>query len=141
MQRPITVPSSTLRAAGQGSGAVALVVVLVAPSRRTGSVGRWRALLALAGFGAAHLSAKRSCQRRTVGRLTPMVCATRCAECRIRRGEHDAARSTCLRGRLRSAAIAANCSRSAVLNTAIPVVPWLPSPPCHGPASYILTRS
>ena len=27
------------------------------------------------------LSAKRCCQRHTVGRLTPMLCATRCAEC------------------------------------------------------------
>jgi hypothetical protein len=34
----------------------------------------------------------------------------------IRRGEHMRARSTCLRDRLRSAAFAVNCSRSAVLN-------------------------
>src|SRR5689334_21677638 len=36
------------------------------------------------------LSAKRCCQRHTVGRLTPTLCATRCAECRSARGEHDA---------------------------------------------------
>jgi hypothetical protein len=36
------------------------------------------------------LSAKRCCQRHTVGRLTPMLCATPCGEYRIRRGEHDA---------------------------------------------------
>jgi len=53
--------------------------------------------------------------RHTVGRLTPMLCATCCAA--IRRGEYNAARSTCLRGRLRSAAIAANCPRSAALKT------------------------
>src|SRR6516162_780136 len=36
------------------------------------------------------LSAKRCCPRHTVGRLTPMLCATRCPEPAIGRGEHDA---------------------------------------------------
>ena len=39
------------------------------------------------------------------------------------------ARSTCLRGRLRSATIAANCSRSAALKTTHTVVPWPPPKP------------
>jgi len=61
------------------------------------------------------LSAKRCCQRHTVGRLTPMSWATRCAECCSAEASTMRARSMCLRGRLRSAAIAANCSRSAAL--------------------------
>jgi hypothetical protein len=63
------------------------------------------------------LSAKRCCHRHTVGRLTPMRCATCCTECRSAEASTMPARSTCLRGRLRSATIAANCSRSAVLKT------------------------
>ena len=63
------------------------------------------------------LSAKRCCHRHTVGRPTPMLCATRCAECRSAEASTMRARSTCLRGRLRSATIAANCSRSSALNT------------------------
>ena len=45
------------------------------------------------------LSAKRCCHRHTVGRLTPMLCATSCAECRsaeastMRRPLHMFARS------------------------------------------------
>ena len=63
------------------------------------------------------LSAKRCCHRHTVGRLTPMLCATCCTERRSAEASTMRARSTCLRGRLRSAAIAANCSRSAAFNT------------------------
>ena len=59
------------------------------------------------------LSAKRCCHRHTVGRLTP----TRCAEYRSAEASTMRARSTCLCGRLRSAAIASNCSRSAALKT------------------------
>ena len=63
------------------------------------------------------LSAKRCCHRHTVGLLTPILCATCCAECRSAEASTMRARSTCLRGRLRSATIAANCSRSAALTT------------------------
>jgi hypothetical protein len=41
--------------------------------------------------------------------------ATCCAACRSAEASTIRARSTCLRGRLRSATIAANCSRSAAL--------------------------
>ena len=77
------------------------------------------------------LSAKRCCHRHTVGRLTPMLWATRCAECRSAEARTMRARSTCLRGRLRSAAIAANCSRSASLkitHTCCAMAP-IPHPP------------
>ena len=50
-------------------------------------------------------------------RRPPMPCATRCAECRSAEASTMRARSMCLRGRLRSAAIAFSCSRSAVLRT------------------------
>ncbi len=63
------------------------------------------------------VSAKRCCHRHTVGRLTPMLWATCCADPRSAEASTMRARSTCLRGRLRSATIAANCSRSAVLRT------------------------
>jgi hypothetical protein len=63
------------------------------------------------------LSAKRCCHRHTVGRLTPMLCAARCGECRSAEASTMRARSTCWRCRLRSAAMADNCSRSAVLKT------------------------
>ena len=43
----------------------------------------------------------------------------------------------CLRGRLQSATIAANCSRSAALKTTHTVVPW-PYPPGHG--QYRISR-
>jgi hypothetical protein len=46
-----------------------------------------------------------------------MLCATRCAECRSAEASTMRARSTCLRGRLRSTVIAANCSRSSALKT------------------------
>src|SRR5262244_3820372 len=49
------------------------------------------------------LSVKRCCQRHTVGRLTPTLCATRCAEPRSAEASTIRARSTCLRRRLRSA--------------------------------------
>jgi hypothetical protein len=52
-----------------------------------------------------------------VSRLTPILCATWCAECRSAEASTMRARSTCLRDRLGSATIATNCSRSAVLNT------------------------
>ena len=55
-------------------------------------------------------SAKRCCHRHTVGRLTPRVCATVCADLRSAEASTMRARSTCLRGRLRLAAIIANCS-------------------------------
>jgi hypothetical protein len=71
------------------------------------------------------LSAKRCCHRHTVGRLTPMLWATRCTECRSPEASTMRARSTCLRDRLRSAAIAANCSSSAALKTTHLL--------CHGP--------
>jgi hypothetical protein len=63
------------------------------------------------------LSAQRCCHRHTVGRRTPMLCATRCANCRSAEASTMRARSTSLPGRLRSPAIAANCSRSAALTT------------------------
>jgi hypothetical protein len=63
------------------------------------------------------LSAKRCCHRHTVGRLTPTLCAICCAGCRSAEASTMRARSACLRGRLRSAVIAVNCSRSAALNT------------------------
>ncbi len=52
------------------------------------------------------------------------------------------ARSTCLRGRLRSTAIAANCSRSAVLNTThtCGATPW-PSIAYPDPFVYLLNDS
>jgi hypothetical protein len=50
------------------------------------------------------LSEKRCCRRHTVGRLAPTLCAT----CR-------SAEASTMRGRLRSAMIATNCSRSAAL--------------------------
>ena len=74
------------------------------------------------------LSAKRCCHRHTVGRLTPMLCATCCAECRSAEASTMRARSTCLRGRLRSATIAANCSRSAALKTTHTCCAMAPSP-------------
>ena len=40
------------------------------------------------------LSAKRCCHRHTVGRLTPMLCATRCAECRSDEGFYSLASFT-----------------------------------------------
>ena len=79
------------------------------------------------------LSAKRCCHRHTVGRLTPMRCATCCAECRSAEASTMRARSTCLRGRLRSATIAANCSRSAALKTTHICCP-MAHPPSHDPS-------
>jgi hypothetical protein len=52
-----------------------------------------------------------------VGRLTPTVRATVCAGRRSAEASTIRARSTCLRGRLRSATIAASRSRSAALTT------------------------
>ena len=59
------------------------------------------------------LSAKRCCHRHTVGRLTPMLCATRCADPDQPRRARCALARTCFLGRLRSATIAASRSRSA----------------------------
>jgi hypothetical protein len=63
------------------------------------------------------LSAKRCRHRHTVGRLTPTLRASHCAERRSAEASTRRARSACLRDRLRSATIAASCSRSTVLNT------------------------
>ena len=80
---------------------------------------------------ATPLSAKRWCHRHTVGRLTRMLCATRCAECRSAE-EHNARPLDVLARPVAVAAIAANCSRSAALNTTqtrcamVPIpLPWL----------------
>jgi len=85
---------------------------------------------------ATPLSAKRCCHRHTVGRLTPMLCATCCTEWRSAEASTMRARSTCLRGRLRSAAIAANCSRSAAFNTTQTCCAMVPIPN-HGAILHI----
>ena len=79
------------------------------------------------------LSGKRCCHRHTVGRLTPMLCATRCAEWRSAEMSTMRVRSTCLRGRLRSPAIAANCSRlrGAQYHTYLL---------CHGPRPHTMAQ-
>ena len=81
-----------------------------AVSRVIGSAKRCAASTDAARSGEASIpaSAKRGCQRHTVGRLTPTLCATRCAEPRSAEASTMRARSTCLRGRLRSATITAN---------------------------------
>jgi len=93
---------------------------------------RDRRLARLAGLVAQQTStptsAKRCCQRHTVGRLTPMRCATCCADVRSAEASTMRARSMCLRGRLRSAAIAANSSRSAVLKITHTRCAMAPSP-------------
>jgi len=72
------------------------------------------------------LSAKRCCHRHTVGRA-PMFCASCCAERRSAQASTMRARSTAC-GRLRSAGIAANCSRSASSQSHIPSEPSPCSP-------------
>ena len=57
------------------------------------------------------VSAKRYCHRHTVGRLAPTLCATRGAEWQSAEARTMRARSTCLRGRLRSAAISPGAIR------------------------------
>ena len=74
------------------------------------------------------LSAKRCCHRHTVGRLTPTLRATCCGDCRSAEASTMRARSTCLPGRLRSAAIAVNASRSAALNTTHTCCAMVPIP-------------
>ena len=61
-------------------------------------------------------SAKRCCQRQTVGRLTATSVATCCTGRPPAEASTSLARSTYLRGRLRSEAIASSRFRSAVLN-------------------------
>jgi len=60
-------------------------------------------------------SAKRCCQRHTVGRLRPMPWAIRCAGPRSAEASTMRARSTCFCRWLRSATIASNRSRSTAL--------------------------
>src|SRR6516164_204874 len=92
---------------------------------------RQRRLARLAGLVAQQTvnpALGKALQRHTVGRLTPTLCATCCTEYRSAEASTMRARSICLRCRLRSAAIAANCSRSAVLNTTHTCCAMAPSP-------------
>ena len=84
-------------------------------SAASGALPGWRVLSR--STPSTPLSAKRCCHLHTVGRLTPVLCATRCADCRSAEASTMRARSACLLGRLRSAAIAANRSRSTARNT------------------------
>src|ERR1700735_1320724 len=61
-------------------------------------------------------SAKRCCQRQTIGRLTSIPVATRCTGRPSAKARTIFARSTCLRGRLRSEAIASTRLLSDGLN-------------------------
>src|SRR6516164_6607673 len=99
--------------------------------RPAGGYCRQRRLARLAGLVAQQTvnpALGKALQRHTVGRLTPTLCATCCTEYRSAEASTMRARSICLRCRLRSAAIAANCSRSAVLNTTHTCCAMAPSP-------------
>ena len=61
-------------------------------------------------------SAKRCCQRQTMGRLTSISVATCCTGRPFAEARTTCTRSTCLRGRLRSAAIASSRLLSDMLN-------------------------
>jgi hypothetical protein len=60
-------------------------------------------------------SAKRCCQRQTMGRLTPTSSATCCTGLWSAEASTTRTRSICLRGRFRSAAIASSRSRPEAL--------------------------
>jgi hypothetical protein len=85
-------------------------------------------------------SAKRCCHRHTVGQLTRMPCATRCAECRsaeasTMRSLYVLARPGCGRPRSPQAARAPRCSKPRR-----PVVPWpLHLPNAMASGSHILS--
>ena len=75
--------------------------------------------------------------RHTVGRLTLTLWAIRCGGSRSAEASTMRARSTCLRDRLRSVAIAANCSRSTALKTTHTCCAMAPTPQSHDPVLHI----
>src|SRR5207237_10476178 len=86
-------------------------------------------------------SAKRCCQRHTVGRLTPMLCATCCTDPRSAEASTIRARSTCLRRPVPVGCVGRQLLALRGCPNHAPLLRHGPHPPSHRPVSHFPTAA